>query len=214
MIMLNNDIDNEVGCKVKQNDEAVTAGVDDETSSKQLSAYLVAVATERDKRAFGLLFKWFAPKIKRIASQKLNNEAAGFDITQETMSRVWRKAHLYSPEKGAATTWVYTVMRNVIFDTLRKSKNQPTDSLSDDIWPMEEHISEDEQFKDHLMTRQLNDLVDKLPPNQQEALKAVYFKQLTHEQLAKQLNIPVGTVKSRIRLAVSKLKEQLGATHD
>ena len=180
----------------------------------ELSDYLMAVAADRDKRAFAKLFEWFAPKIKRIAAQKLNNEAAGFDITQETMTRVWRKAHLFSPEKGAATTWVYTVMRNVIFDAMRKNKTQKAESLSDDIWPIEDQISEEIPFQDHLMSRQLSELVKKLPPNQQEALTAVYFKQLTHEELAKQLNIPVGTVKSRIRLAVTKLKQQLGADHD
>ncbi|MDA8622418.1 sigma-70 family RNA polymerase sigma factor, partial [Psychrosphaera sp.] len=118
------------------------------------------------------------------------------------------------PEKGAATTWVYTVMRNVIFDAMRKNKTQQAESLSDDIWPIEEQISEESPFQDHLMTKQLGELVKKLPPNQQEALTAVYYKQLTHEELAKQLNIPVGTVKSRIRLAVTKLKQQLGANND
>lgn len=186
----------------------------DDRAPAELSDYLMAVAADRDKRAFAKLFEWFAPKIKRIAAQKLNNDAAGFDITQETMTRVWRKAHLFSPEKGAATTWVYTVMRNVIFDAMRKNKTQQAESLSDDIWPIEDQISEEIPFQDHLMSRQLSELVKKLPPNQQEALTAVYFKQLTHEELAKQLNIPVGTVKSRIRLAVTKLKQQLGADHD
>lgn len=186
----------------------------EEKAPAELSDYLMAVAADRDKQAFAKLFAWFGPKIKRIAAQKLNNDAAGFDITQETMTRVWRKAHLFSPEKGAATTWVYTVMRNVIFDAMRKNKTQQAESLSDDIWPIEDQISEEIPFQDHLMSRQLSELVKKLPPNQQEALTAVYFKQLTHEELAKQLNIPVGTVKSRIRLAVTKLKQQLGADND
>ncbi|GAA0292908.1 sigma-70 family RNA polymerase sigma factor [Psychrosphaera haliotis] len=185
-----------------------------ESAPPELSQYLMAVAADRDKQAFAKLFAWFGPKIKRIAAQKLNNDAAGFDITQETMTRVWRKAHLFVPEKGAATTWVYTVMRNVIFDAMRKNKTQQAESLSDDIWPIEEQISEESPFQDHLMTKQLGELVKKLPPNQQEALTAVYYKQLTHEELAKQLNIPVGTVKSRIRLAVTKLKQQLGANND
>ncbi len=185
-----------------------------ESAPAELSDYLMAVAADRDKIAFAKLFEWFAPKIKRIAAQKLNNEAAGFDITQETMTRVWRKAHLFAPEKGAATTWVYTVMRNVIFDAMRKNKSQKAESLSDDIWPIEEQIGEEDTFRDHLMSNHLNDLVKQLPQNQQEALTAVYFKQLTHEELAQQLNIPVGTVKSRIRLAVTKLKKQLGALDD
>ncbi|MEE4244320.1 MAG: sigma-70 family RNA polymerase sigma factor [Kangiellaceae bacterium] len=182
--------------------------------SSQLSEYLLAVATHRDVAAFNKLFAWFAPKIKRVAEKKLNSSSAGMDIAQETMTKVWRKAHLYSPDKGAASTWVYTVMRNVIFDALRKIKNHQTESISDDIWPTEDIAIDENVFQDHLEDRKLKELVNQLPKAQQETLKAIYFQQLTHEQLAQQLNVPLGTVKSRIRLAVNKLKQQMGAIDD
>jgi len=196
------------------NIDNITATPSGQRLSAQLSACMKAVAQDRDKNAFATIFKHFAPKISRLASQKLGTEAAGLDVTQETMSRVWRKAHMYNPERGAATTWIYTVMRNVIFDQLRKQSGNHIESLSDDIWPLEQVLQTEDDFEDHLMSRRLNHLVEKLPTNQKEVLKAVYYQQLTHEQLAAQLNLPIGTVKSRIRLAVNKLKQQLGERDD
>lgn len=88
----------------------------------ELSTWLVRVADARDKQAFTRLFQFFAPKIKRFGIKQLGNEAQAHELVQETMSNVWRKAHLYDGDKGAATTWVYTVMRNAAFDMLdRKS---------------------------------------------------------------------------------------------
>lgn len=86
----------------------------------ELCMWLKAVATQRDKLAFTHLFKFFSPKIERIARGKFPNEAQASEVVQETMSNVWRKAHLFDETKGAPTTWVYTVMRNVTFDMLRK----------------------------------------------------------------------------------------------
>ena len=97
------------------------------------------------------MFKFFAPKILRIAQSKLNSEAQASEVVQDTMSNVWRKAHLFNANKGAPTTWVYTVMRNVMFDLLRKVKSNKEDTLSDDIWPLAENEnSEDLEFNDHL----------------------------------------------------------------
>ena len=195
-----------------------TASVDQGTGdpdSKQLAAWLIAVANQRDKQAFAKLFTWFAPKIQRVSQRKFNNENLSVEIVQETMTNVWRKAHLYYPEKGAATTWIYTIMRNVSFDLLRKMKSQQNEILSDDIWPMAEQANDDEhEFRDHLLDQQMLNLVEKLPDAQKEVLRAVYFQELTQEQLAKQLNIPLGTVKSRLRLALTKLKQQMANTDE
>ncbi|NTS76480.1 sigma-70 family RNA polymerase sigma factor [Catenovulum sp. SM1970] len=178
--------------------------------SKQLTEWLVAVAEKRDKKAFSALFSWFAPKIKNVAYRQFNNEAQALEIVQDTMTNVWRKAHLYHPEKGAATTWIYTVMRNVAFDALRKIQAKKEDLLSDDIWPLVEgEVTETESFSDYLMDKRLLNLVDTLPDNQQQIVRAVYFQDMTQEQLAKLLNIPLGTVKSRLRLALAKLRQQL-----
>lgn len=184
------------------------------TSTEHLSDALVRVATTRDKTAFAVLFQYFAPKIKRFGIKQFNNEAAAMELVQDTMTSVWRKAHLYHASKGAATTWVYTVMRNASFDALRKIRSNKEDTLSEDIWPIVQTQEEETVFVDHLQINLLKEHVEKLPIAQQEVVKGVYFQELSQEQLAKQLGVPVGTVKSRLRLALSKLRNHMGAEHD
>lgn len=181
----------------------------------QLCQWLTAVASTRDKQAFTHLFKFFAPKILRIAKGKFSNEAQANEVVQETMSKVWRKAHLFNQDKGAATTWVYTVMRNVTFDMLRKVQSNKEDNLSDDIWPLaESDVSDDEVFADHLESQKLINVIDTLPESQQDVVKGFYLMEMSQEQLAHKLNLPLGTIKSRLRLALAKLKVQLGEDHD
>lgn len=186
-----------------------------EIDHSQLCLKLKAVAQSRDKQAFTVLFNFFAPKILRIARSKFPNEAQANEVVQETMSNVWRKAHLFNENKGAATTWVYTVMRNVTFDMLRKIKGNKEDNLSDDIWPIAESMAhEDEVFDDHLENKQLLTVIESLSEVQQQVVKGFYFMEMSQEQLATHLDLPLGTIKSRLRLALAKLKMQLGDKHD
>ena len=182
---------------------------------RQFAKWLDDVAQQRDKQAFAQLFKWFGPKIQRVAKQKLGCDQQAIEAMQETMTNIWRKAHLFDPSKGNASTWIYTVMRNVIFDILRKIKANQKEILSDDIYPIADDIlTEGENFADHLLSNKLQRVVDSLPIAQQQVVKAIYFYEMTHEQLAKQLNVPVGTVKSRLRLALNRLKQHIGGDHD
>ena len=187
----------------------------DKINHPQLCQWLKSVATSRDKQAFTDLFQFFAPKILRIARSKFPNEAQASEVVQDTMSNVWRKAHLFNQDKGAATTWVYTIMRNVSFDMLRKIKGNKEDNLSDDIWPIAENMnSEAETFDDHLAHENLLSVIKELPQAQQDVVKGFYFREMSQEQLAVHLHLPLGTVKSRLRLALGKLKVQLGEKHD
>ena len=180
----------------------------------QLCQWLSAVANTRSKQAFTSLFNFFAPKIQRIVRNKFPNEAQAKEVVQETMANVWRKAHMFDQSKGAATTWVYTVMRNVSFDMLRKIKNNKEDNLSADIWPVDDYPETSSEFDDHLENKQLLAEIEKLPEAQQQVVKYFYLMEMSQEQLAEHLNLPLGTIKSRLRLALAKLKLQLGASHD
>lgn len=186
-----------------------------EFDNKELSQLLVLVALKRDKQAFTLLFKFFAPQIKRIASKKFSNSDLANEVVQETLSNVWRKAHLFKQEKGQATTWVFTIMRNVTFDLLRKIKANREDNLSEDIWPLfDSHERTCEDNPDHLEKDKIIASLQCLSENQQQVIKGFYFLEMSQEQLAEHLNIPLGTVKSRLRLALEKLKQQLGEDYD
>jgi RNA polymerase sigma-70 factor (ECF subfamily) len=106
-------------------------------------------------------------------------------------------------------------MRNVTFDMLRKMKGNKEDNLSDDIWPVAESvIHEDDTYEDHLAKDNLLSVIDTLPEAQRAVVKGYYFMEMSQEQLAAQLNLPLGTIKSRLRLALVKLKVQLGENHD
>lgn len=198
-----------------KNTSAKSIKMSDEINHPQLCRWLKAVAQKRSKQDFTRLFEFFAPKILRIARAKFPNEVQAHEVVQDTMSNVWRKAHLFNESKGAATTWVYTIMRNVTFDMLRKIKGNKEDNLSDDIWPMVENAtSETEAFDDHIENRKLLHIIETLPESQKEVVKGFYLMEMSQEQLATKLNLPLGTIKSRLRLALAKLKVQLGDQND
>jgi RNA polymerase sigma-70 factor (ECF subfamily) len=145
----------------------------------------------------------------------LSNDSLAHEVVQLTMTNVWKKAHLFDQTKGAVTTWIYTVMRNVTFDVLRKIQSNLEDNLSDDLWPLVENEQEDRVvFEDHFARQQLLNAIDTLPEQQQQVVKGFYLLELSQEQLAEQLDIPLGTIKSRLRLALAKLKVQLGESND
>ena len=181
-----------------------------EYSNEQLSQFLVDVALKRDQKAFSHVFQHFAPKIKRFAVQKFSNSDMANDIVQDTMSNVWRKAHLFCPNKGAAHTWIYTIMRNVTFDALRKIRSGREDQLSEEIWPLLEGDTEEETYEDHLEKNYISEHLEKLSEPQKVVVKAFYFLGLSQEQISDHLDIPLGTVKSRLRLAIAKLKGTIG----
>jgi RNA polymerase sigma factor (sigma-70 family) len=178
---------------------------------QQLKTWLYDIATDRDKAAFTALFSWFAPKIVRFGIQKLNTETAANELLQETMTKIWKKAHLFDGTKGEATTWVYSIMRNLSFDMLRKVRSNREDTLSEDIWPIaESQLVDDNAFDDHLMSSNMLKHINTLPEAQREVVNGLYFHDMSQEQLATKLSIPLGTVKSRLRLALVKLKQKIG----
>ncbi|MFO6424619.1 sigma-70 family RNA polymerase sigma factor [Motilimonas sp. KMU-193] len=180
-----------------------------------LNQYLLTVASHQDKAAFAKLFAFFAPKIKAFGLKQFRQEALAMDLVQETMSLVWRKAQLYSPEKGKASTWVFTIMRNYSFDMLRKIQHNKEDNLSDDLWPLYEEAEPEPDYEDdHLMREQLIQGLETLPPKQKEVVEAIYLKEMTHQELAEHLGVPLGTIKSRLRLGLEKLKEQMEQHND
>jgi RNA polymerase sigma-70 factor (ECF subfamily) len=187
----------------------------DENEQTQCTAWLIAISEHRDKEAFKQVFLHFSPKIQRVAEQKLGCPSKAMEVVQETMSNVWRKSHLYSASKGAASTWIYTIMRNVIFDALRKLKRNQELPLSEDIWPVEnQHDIDRNDFQDHLQNRQMQQLVNALPTKQKEVITSLYFHEMTQQQLSQHLNVPIGTIKSRLRLALAKLQQQIGGEND
>ena len=189
-------------------DAAVPSGARDDTWSRLLEQ----VGQARDEQAFAQLFAHFAPLIKGFCLGNLNSNFpadAADEVVQEVMFKVWQKAPGYDATKAAASTWIYTVMRNCRIDLMRRNKRTPTDSDAidiDDIWDE----ADDDQAFVYLQQASNEALIDKsftqLPPEQRQVLTQVYMQGKTHQQISDETGLPLGTVKSRVRIGLKKMQ--------
>ncbi|WP_370978569.1 sigma-70 family RNA polymerase sigma factor [Agaribacterium sp. ZY112] len=163
---------------------------------------LVAIAETRDKSLYAQLFQHFAPKIKAYIRRLGLIETTADELVQETMLSVWRKAHMYKPDKARASTWIFTLARNQSIDRMRKQK-YPEYELEE--WQEEADESVDE-CENSVTSYRLATALSKLPENQSQVLYMSFFEGRSHSEIAARLNIPLGSVKSRIRLASEKLR--------
>lgn len=173
---------------------------------------LTAVGQRRDRTAFITLFHYFAPRLKSFLIKKGSSPEQAEDLAQETMLTVWNKAASYNPQQASASTWIFTVARNKRIDALRKNGRVEFDSgdpafVPDDISP-----APDRQAIDSDRTEQVAAALKTLPPEQADLIRKAYFEDKTHHEIASETEIPLGTVKSRLRLALERLHRQLG--HD
>ena len=178
----------------------------------EMSRYLVQVAETRCKASFARIFGYFAPRLRSYALKQLGNEALAMELVQDTMSNVWQKAHLFNSEKGSPSTWIFTIARNIRFDMLRKVQNRKEDICADDLWPVlcEQTPDQNETSLDEQVTlEQIGHLFDELPEKQKVVIEAIYIDGKSQQEIADELAIPLGTVKSRTRLALQRLKGML-----
>ncbi|MBO1255268.1 sigma-70 family RNA polymerase sigma factor [Alteromonas sp. 5E99-2] len=186
--------------------------VNSKECADSLSAQLVLVAEQRSKPAFAALFNHFAPRLRSYALKQIGNEALAMELVQDTMSKVWQKSHLFNADKGSPSTWIFTIARNIRFDMLRKLQNRKEDICSDDLWPVlcEQTADVNEISIDEKVTlEQVGGLFANLPRKQQVVIEAIYIDGKSQQEVATELDIPLGTVKSRTRLALIRLKEML-----
>ena len=181
-------------------------------SSEEL---LGAVSHSGDTAAFARLFERYATRIFQTGMKLTRNEQLSRDLVQETMITVWQKASLFDLDRGSADNWIFTMTRNRCFDLLRKAKRQPASIGADDIWPPGEAAeiaseSGDAPEQGALMSR-IESLLENLPAAQQAVINQVYLLDFTHEEAARRLGIPLGTLKSRLRLGLDKLRYLAGA---
>ncbi|MBT1445844.1 sigma-70 family RNA polymerase sigma factor [Shewanella sp. JM162201] len=185
-----------------------------EIDDNSLKQWLLAVANQRDKQAFRALFDYFGPKIRAFGLSRLSQQGLAMDLVQETLTTVWTKAHLFDSDKGNVATWVYTIMRNQCFDMLRRVQHNREDTFGDDIWPLFDSDPASDEFADHKLDNLLAAYLGKLPKLQREVVQGIYLQELSQQELAEKLGVPLGTIKSRLRLGLEKLKSLLEKHHD
>jgi RNA polymerase sigma-70 factor (ECF subfamily) len=171
---------------------------------------LQSVAKNRDRQAFGELFDAFAPRVKIFMMRKGAARDLAEDLVQETMILVWTKAGLYDPARGAVSTWVFTIARNLWIDRHRRASLVPLTVLGECDAPSSEPGSDEivtRKQEERLVAQALEDI----PPEQKETLVLSFVDNLAHSEIALRLNLPLGTVKSRVRLAYVRLRKALEA---
>lgn len=176
---------------------------------RQLSELLVAVGTQKSKKAFHQLFVHFAPKLKSYYLRSGTAEAMAEELVQETFLQVWRKSHLYKLEKAAASTWIFTIARNQRIDRLRSEKRF---LYKDEDFFARELVGDETQTGDVYRSElgeRIKQAMSCLPTNQAEIVTMAFFDDATHTEIAARLSLPLGTVKSRMRLAFGRLRKIL-----
>ena len=184
-----------------------------QNSTNQWEEALTFVALQRDQHAYAELFSHFAPRLKAFGMKMFGNEQQALEMVQDTMLNVWKKAALFDASRGCASTWIFTIARNVRFDMLRKKQSRKDELSADDLffdgdYPEQEGTDSNE-WDLWLLAEKVAPHFAKLPPAQRDVMEKVYLEEKSHQEVSEELAIPLGTVKSRIRLALDRLREAI-----
>jgi len=171
--------------------------------------WVVAVARDRDRAAFQALFGHFAPRVKSYLMRLGAPAAQAEDLAQEAMLSLWRKAHLFDPAKASVGTWVFTIARNLRIDAIRREKRPELDPADPMLTPEAGPGAED-GLQAVEQEGRLRAALKTLPPDQIRVVELSFFADKPHNQIAAELAIPLGTVKSRLRLAMLRLRAVMG----
>ena len=181
--------------------------VSSESSNKKRWTKLIKkVETLKDTSAFEELFNHFAPRVKAFLMKSGADPQMAEECSQEVMATVWRKAHLFDPTRASASTWIFTIARNNKIDAIRKQNRPEPEQLypDQDYEPDQEAVVELQQE-----TERLTSALKELPEKQRVLVEKAYLGELSHSEIAEITGLPLGTIKSRIRLALEKLRHAM-----
>lgn len=166
---------------------------------------LLRVAREQDRAAFTELFGYYGPRVKSYLARLGADAASAEDLMQDVMLVVWRRASTYDPQQAAVSTWIFTIARNKRIDALRRDRRPNFDPSDPGFVPNAPPEPDQEasaaQWEGHIATA-----IAAMPAEQAEMIRLAYFNDLSHSDIAARLGVPLGTVKSRLRLALSRLR--------
>jgi RNA polymerase sigma-70 factor (ECF subfamily) len=185
------------------------AETSDDRGSPDMAVLIEKVAQVRDKNAFRQLFEHFAPRLKAFVMRLGTDAGSAEEIAQETMVRVWQKAEQFDPARAAASTWVFTIARNQRIDQIRRA-TRPEPDFNDPAFVPDPEPAAFDVVASGQQADLLKSVIEGLPAEQQEVLRLAFFEDKTHGAVADELGVPLGTVKSRIRLAMKRMRAELG----
>jgi RNA polymerase sigma factor (sigma-70 family) len=173
------------------------------------AAWVADVAERRDRGAFTRLFDHFAPRLKAYLIRLGTDAALSEEIVQDVMATLWRKAQLFDPAKSSLSTWLYRIARNRRIDLARREKGEldPDEPMLQPAQSPDLDKLMDVQQREEVVRAALTTL----PAEQLTLVKLAFFEGLSHSQISETTGLPLGTVKSRIRLAFTRLRRMLEA---
>jgi len=169
-------------------------------------ACMVAVRDARDEAAFARLFEHFAPRVKAFLIRSGAEATLAEECAQETMVTLWHKAHLFDPGRASVATWIFTIARNRRIDALRRQKRPEPEDLP---WGPEPEPDQADALALQQESEHLGAALAALPDKQRVLIEKAYFGDLTHSEIAAETGLPLGTIKSRIRLALDRLRHAM-----
>lgn len=178
-------------------------------TADEAAGLIEAIALRQDRAAFAALFRHFAPRLKTFLMRGGSDADTAQEVAQEAMVLVWRKAASFDRTRASAATWIYTIARNKRIDLLRRSA--PLQIETDDWLTIfsSDAISADKSVSADQTYMRMKELMHRLPVDQLVVIQKAFFEDKTHTAIAEELSLPLGTVKSRIRLALARLREAL-----
>jgi RNA polymerase sigma-70 factor, ECF subfamily len=200
---------------IRYSPRAVASGIERTLTSQatqqgEFAELISAVAERRDREAFTRLFDHFAPRLNAYLRRLGTDPATAEEIAQETMVTLWHKAPQYNPQKSSLATWLYRIARNRRVDNLRRDRLDFLD-VSD---PILEAADETDLVAEVDMQQRkdaVRSALASLPEEQLSVVRLAFFDDLSHSQISEQIGLPLGTVKSRIRLGITRLRRSLEA---
>jgi RNA polymerase sigma-70 factor (ECF subfamily) len=178
------------------------------SESSHFASLIESIAENQDRDAFAELFAHYAPRVKGYLMRLGASNGQAEEVTQEAMLSVWNKAHLFGRKKAAASTWIFTIARNRRIDILRRQKYPELDA-NDPLLAGEPPTQPDDELIESRTGEEVRAALETLPEEQRELVRLAFYSGWSHAKLAAQTNLPLGTVKSRLRLAFNRLRDKL-----
>lgn len=183
-------------------------------TTDELNEWMRAVAVAADRSAFAALFRHFAPRLKGFLVRAGCDDAQAEELVQETMVQLWRRAASFDPARAGLATWLYTIARNLRIDRHRRdagldAASEPLDELGADAPGADPDHAPEARLLAAERENHVRAALAALPPEQAQVLRLSFYEEQAHAAIAHELGLPLGTVKSRIRLAVTQLRRLL-----
>lgn len=181
-------------------------GVSQDETVNDWAALLGRVRDHQDRAAFAVLFRHFAPRVKGFLMKSGASATLAEEVAQDVMATLWQKAHLFDPARASVATWVFTVARNRRIDVLRRARRPEPEDLP---WGPEPEPDQAEVYEAQQETQRLGDALARLPDKQRVLIERAFYGDLSHSEIAAETGLPLGTIKSRIRLALERLRHHM-----